>query len=239
MKKAAIIVAIVLLVLYLIAGYFIGGLPVASKIMGSNKPVDLGVEISVDGAYQGLDALGQPTTVAELQEIVDNPDSFGTVQTTLTEEEASSLMALNNIPDFPARLTQIKFNDDGTVESSGIIWLNKFPTFLSRNGVSSEGIEKVMGYIGFMDSTTYYMKGTFSISNNNVDLNMDSVKVGRISLPTGIINDNKGSVENTVSNILTNNGYNIRSLYVSDGKVNVDMDQPLGSIVPWLHYVQS
>lgn len=96
-----------------------------------------------------------------------------------------------------------------------------------------------MGYIGFMDSTTYYIKGTFSISNNNVDLDMDSVKVGRINIPTGVINDNRGSVENTVSNILTNNGYNIRSLYVSDGKVNVDMDQPLGSIVPWLHYVQS
>lgn len=239
MKKAAIIVAVVLLVLYLIAGYFIGGLPVASKVMGSNKPVDLGIEISVDGAYQGLDAMGQPTTVEELQEIVDNPDSFGTVQTTLTEEEASSLMALNNAPDFPARLTQIKFNDNGTMESSGIIWLDKFPAFLARNGVSSEGIEKVMGYIGFMDSTTYYIKGTFSISNNNVDLDMDSVKVGRINIPTGVINDNRGSVENTVSNILTNNGYNIRSLYVSDGKVNVDMDQPLGSIVPWLHYVQS
>ncbi len=239
MKKAAIVTAVVLLVLYLIAGYFIGGLPIASKIMGSNQPVDLGIEISVDSAYQGLDALGQPTTVEELQEIADNPDSFGTVQTTLTEEEASSLMALNNIPDFPARLTQIKFNDDGTIESSGIIWLDRFPTFLARNGVSSEGVEKVMGYIGFMDSTTYYMKGTFSISNNNVDLDMDSVKVGRISLLTGIINDNKGSVENTISNILTNNGYNIRSLYVSDGKVNVDMDQPLGSIVPWLQYVQS
>ena len=211
MKKAAIVTAVVLLVLYLIAGYFIGGLPIASKIMGSNQPVDLGIEISVDSAYQGLDALGQPTTVEELQEIADNPDSFGTVQTTLTEEEASSLMALNNIPDFPARLTQIKFNDDGTIESSGIIWLDRFPTFLARNGVSSEGVEKVMGYIGFMDSTTYYMKGTFSISNNNVDLDMDSVKVGRISLLTGIINDNKGSVENTISNILTNNGYNIRS----------------------------
>jgi hypothetical protein len=239
MKKAAIVIVVIVLVLYLIAGYFIGGLPVASKIMGSNQPVDLGIEISVDGAYQGLDALGQPTTVEKLQEIADNPDSFGTVQTTLTEEEASSLMALNNAPDFPARLTQIKFNDDGTMESSGIIWLDKFPAFLARNGVSSEGIEKVMGYIGFMDSTTYYIKGTFSISNNNVDLDMDSVKVGRISLPTGVINDNRGSVENTISNILTNNGYNIRSLYVSDGKVNVDMDQPLGSIVPWLHYVQS
>ena len=239
MKKAAIVIAVIFLVLYLVAGYFIGGLPVVSKIMGSNEPLDLGVEISVDDAYQGLDALGQPTTVEELQEIADNPDSFGTVQTTLTEEEASSLIALNNAPDFPARLTQIKFNDDGTIESSGIIWLDKFPAFLSRNGVSSKGIEKVMGYVGFMDSTTYYMKGTFSISNNNVDLNMDSVKVGRVSIPAGVINDNKGSVENTVSDIFTNNGYYIRSLYVSDGKVNIDMDQPLGSIVPWLGYVQS
>ena len=90
MKKVVLIIAIVLLVLYLIAGYFIVGLPVASKIMGSNNPVDFGVEISVDSAYQGLDALGQPTTVEELQEIVDNPGSLGTVQTTLTEEEASS-----------------------------------------------------------------------------------------------------------------------------------------------------
>jgi len=238
MKKAVIIIVIVLGALYLTAGYFLGMVPGASRLMGTNKPIDLGVEISVDSAYQGLGSLGQPANVEELRKIADNPDSFGTVQTTLTEEEASSLMSLNQAADFPARLTQIKFNDDGSIESSGVIWIDRFSKFLARNGVSSAAVEKVIGYIGFMDSTTYYVKGTFSITNNNVDLDMDSLKVGRINIPIGVINDNKGSVENTISNILTNNGYTIRSLYISNGKVNVDMDQPLGSIVSWLNFVQ-
>lgn len=238
MKKAVIVIVIILGALYLTAGYFLGMVPGASRLMGTNKPIDLGVEISVDRAYQGLGSLGQPVNVEELRVIADDPDSFGTVQTTLTEEEASSLMALNQAADFPARLTQIKFNDDGSIESSGVIWIDRFSKFLARNGVSSDAVEKVIGYIGFMDSTTYYVKGTFSITDNNVDLEMDSLKVGRINIPMGVINDNKGSVENTISNILTNNGYTIRSLYISNGKVNVDMDQPLGSIVSWLNFVQ-
>jgi len=238
MKKALIFVAIIHCALYFTAGYFLGMVPGASRIMGTNKPIDLGVEISTDSAYQGLGVLGQPVNVEELRGIADDPDSFGTVQTTLTEEEASSLMALNQAPDFPAKMTQIKFNDDGSIESSGVIWVDRFSKFLARNGVSSNAVEKVIGYIGFMDSTTYYVKGTFSITNNNVDLHMDNIKIGRINVPMGVINDNKGSIENTISNILTNNGYTIRSLYVSNGKVNVDMDQPLGSIVSWLHFVQ-
>ena len=237
MKRTLLIIVIVLGGLYLIAGYFLGNVPVASKLLGTNKPIDLGVELSVDEAYEGLDALGHPTSIEELQEIAENPESYGTVKTSLSEEEASSLMAINQAPDFPARLTQMKFYDDGSMETSGMIWINKLPDFLARNGVSSEGISKVMEYVGFMDSANYYMKGKFSITNNYVTMDVDTFKIGRITIPSGVINDNKGYVENTVSDIIVNNGYTIRSLTISDGKVNVDMDQPLGSIVPWLNMV--
>ena len=56
------IVAGVLIGAYFVAGYFLGNLPIASDLLGTNKQRDLGIEISVASANTGLIALNKPTT---------------------------------------------------------------------------------------------------------------------------------------------------------------------------------
>jgi len=79
---------------------FLGNVPIASKLLGTNKPRDLGVKISIPSAYQGLNDLKKPVTPQDVQAILKNPKSYQTVKATITQEEASSLLAVGDIPDF-------------------------------------------------------------------------------------------------------------------------------------------
>ena len=78
------IVLAVVVVLYFVAGYFLGNLPIASSLFGTNKPRDLGIEITTDSAYAGLSNLNHPTTLEELQAVIDDPSEFTSVETSMT-----------------------------------------------------------------------------------------------------------------------------------------------------------
>ena len=65
MKKLIVIVSVLVvicLVVLFAAGYFLGNIPVISGLLGTNKAVDLGAEISLEQSYAGLEAL--KTTLA-------------------------------------------------------------------------------------------------------------------------------------------------------------------------------
>jgi hypothetical protein len=83
----------------------------------------------------------------------------------------------------------------------------------------------------------YYAEGTCSITNNRLNLDVDKLQIGRISLPTNFVEDNKQSVSNYVERSLKDAGYNIRSMSISEDKVAFDMDRPLADLEPWLKFV--
>ena len=241
MKKLAIILSIILVIvlgLYFTAGYFLGNLPIASDILGTNKPRDLGAELSTDNAYEGLAALGHPTTTDELQAIIDNPASFTKVKATLTDDEVSSLISAT---DLPVKLVQVRFGEDDTVEVSGMLNISGMREALISTDASDETIDTVMDYASKVDWMIFYVSGGLSINNNQVDLDIDKLQLGRISLPENIkekMDENMGQLEDFISDALTDQGYDIRELSISEGKVNLDLDRPLSSITPWLDYIQ-
>ncbi len=241
MKKLIIVLSILVvlgLVALFAAGYFLGNVPVVSKLMGTNKAVDLGVKITIDSANQGLKDMRMPTTSQELEALAKNPQSFRTIKTSLTQEEVSSLLALGEIPNFPLKLTQVKFNPDGTAESSGVLNTGELKTFLRNNGVSSDVIDKVDDYVKVEGWVNYYAKGTFRIDNNKVALNMSSVQIGKISVPGDLVSNNSAAVGDYVSKSLVRNGFNVRKMAVSGGKLEMDADRPLAAMKPWLKFVQ-
>jgi hypothetical protein len=235
--RRLVIFAVFLLALYFVAGYFLGNLPVASKLLGTNTPRDLGVEISVDNASAGLAALKKPTTTAALDAIMKNPQSYTRVNGSLTNEQASSLVSLGDIPDFPLKFVQIKFGDSGQVEVSGVLDVVKLQSVLDDYGVSGGIVDTVMNIVKNAKWVNVYASGTLSISNNAVTSDLEKLEIGRISVPLGWVEDNTTSILNGVGNSLTSSGYNIRSMTISQGKVNFDMDRPLSSISPWLNFV--
>lgn len=232
------IIAVVLIGIYFVAGYFLGNLPIASKLLGTNKAKDLGVAISVQSAQQGLQALRGPLTAADLTAITQNPKSYTTVKTTLTDEQASSLLAIGDIPDFPFRNTQLKFGDGGKVQASGILDITKLQAALDDVGASGETVDKIMNIAKAAKYMPFYMEGTMSVTNNRVTTAVDQMQMGRINLPNDWVNGNSGSIADSIARTLTSKGYNIRKLTVTQGKIDMDMDRPLSSIEPWLKLVQ-
>ena len=236
--KLGIVVAI-LIVLYFIAGYFLGNLPIASSLLGTNKPRDLGVKISVDSAVDGLEALNKPTSISDLKAIAANPSSYTRVKATIDEAEASSLLSLGDIPDFPFKLVQINFGSGGEVQASGVLDINALQKVLEDYGASGEVVDQVMGIVKNAKYMTFYMEGNFSMTNNQLDAEVDSLQLGRINLPVDMVKDNSDSITNYVERSLIESGYNIRSIRVSDGNITFDMDRPISSIAPWLKMVEA
>jgi hypothetical protein len=240
MKKLIIVVSILVfvgLVVLFVAGYFLGNVPVVSKLLGSNKPVDLGVTISTDNAYRGLKELNIPTHAGDLQAVVQNPSSFKTIKASLTQEEVSSLLALGDIPDFPLKLTQVRFNPDGSMESSGVLDIDLLKTFLEKNGLTASQIETVNNYLKLKGKVNYYAKGRFSITNNRVSLDLEQIKAGNINIPNKVFQDNTATVENFVSNSLTANNIYVRNMSLSGGRLQLDVDRPISNLNPWLKFV--
>ena len=231
------VLLVVLLGLYFVAGYFLGNLPIASRLLGTNTPKDLGVSISTQSATEGLIALRKPTSFAQLEAITKNPQSYTKVTGSLTSEQASSMVSLGDIPDFPLKFVQIKFEDGGRVEVSGVLDVVKLQSTLAQYGVSGGIVDTIMNIVKNAKWVNVYASGTLSISNNVVTSNLEKLEIGRIPVPIGWVKDNTTSILNGVGNSLKSSGYNIRSLTISQGKVSLDMDRPLSSIDPWLNFV--
>jgi hypothetical protein len=92
---SASVIVVLFLVVFFVAGYFLGNVPLASAMLGSNKPKDPRVKITVDNAYSGMKDLKCPTTPQEVEAIQKNPKSYTTVKATLTQDEASSLFSVS------------------------------------------------------------------------------------------------------------------------------------------------
>jgi hypothetical protein len=241
MKKwliALIVLVVIGLAIFFVAGYFLGNVPIASKLLGTNKSRDLGVTLSTEAAYSALSALDKPVTADELIALRNNPSSYTSVRATLTESEASSLLAIGQIPDFPFRLTQLKFGDNGAVQASGVIDTAALQKALQDANASGEIVDKVMGIVKTAKYVNFYIDGTCSIVNNRVDATISKAEIGKIGLPVDIVQNNSASIANGVANELRSRGYNIRSMTITNGKVALDMDRPISSINPWLDMVQ-
>jgi len=242
MKNLIIVLGVIIgivLILYFVAGYFLGNLPVASALLGTNKPKDLGIELSTESALAGLQSLNMPLTVDNLEDIYNNPESYTRVNASIGEEEASSLISLGDINDFPFRLVQINFGDDGSVKASGVVDIAVLEAALRDYGASGEVMDRVMGIVKNAEYMNFYMEGNCSIRNNQVDAELDKLQIGRIGLPTDFVQDNAASITGYVERSLTNAGYNIRSMTISEGEVNFDMDRPISNLSPWLKFVES
>ena len=240
MKKfltGLLVFAGILVVLYFVAGYFLGNLPIASALLGTNKPRDLGINISTESAMQGLRELNKPVSAADLQKIAANKTAYTKVKASLGEAEASSLVSLADLPNFPFKLVQMKFGDNGEVQTSGVINIADLEAALRKYGASGDVIDQVMGVAKSAKWVNFYAEGTCSIRNNQVTADINKLELGRIGLPDDLVNNNTGAVAGYVQNSLTSSGYNIRSMTISQGKVDLDMDRPISSIQPWLKFV--
>lgn len=185
-----------LVVPLLIAGYF-GLVPGLSSLMGANKAKDLGVTYT-PADYQTFLAKTQ-TTMQDFANAPANPEKPGkkvvfanpvtVADQTVTQEELTAAINESGWLWMPIDNTQVKLTD-GTVEISGNLQLDYIVQFISFIGGVGYGQAEIDQAISWgkklVNNAPIYIKANGSVVNNQLQLAVQEVQIGRYNVPVDI-----------------------------------------------------
>lgn len=230
-KKRNIIIALAaIFVLFIItpvmvAGYY-GFVPILSTIMGARQAKDLGVTYTQQDYVNYL-----AKTKTDLQNFADAPDNpekpgkkvvFANpreeTDLNLTQEELTAAINESEWVWMPISGAQVKLTD-GTVEISGNLQLDNiasFINFIGGVGYSQDDVDRAVGWAkSLINDAPVYIKAQGSVENNQLNLNVEQVTVGRYTIPNNIAQTALAS--GTQSAISRTPGLDAKSAILNDG----------------------
>jgi hypothetical protein len=235
-KKFVVGLIVVIIVVVLGLGY-LGFVPGVSKMLGSDKPRDLGI------TYTDAD-LKSITSKNRVQRIVleSAPDiksifvlkGSQAITNVFTDKEITARLGQESDWLFnPFTNVQIKIGENGIVEASGTVRVDRLKSYAEATGVSSTDIETISKgmdkYKVPRISFPAYVKGNLSIENNRVNIDVSELHIGKIPVPKGLYSQAKRSFEDFVYERLTSGGYGslyVKSLSFSNGKMSFSGNIP-------------
>ncbi|MDD4876939.1 MAG: hypothetical protein PHQ86_07420 [Dehalococcoidales bacterium] len=189
-----ITVGSLILIAILVLGYF-GFMPGVSAVFGSDKPVDLGVTYTEQDRQAGRVKAGWE--VKALSADLPPEESLrysgqNQIDTTFSEKELNAWIN-KEWKYFPISDCQIRINDDSTVEFSGKLHTNRLEDFAQAFGFS-EAYSTITDYLDewyIIGNPVIYIKFSGGVTNGAiVNAKVLKLKVGRLSIPNSIIDDN-------------------------------------------------
>jgi len=252
MKKSLKVLLVVVVGLVLVGVIILGMLgfiPGLSTLLGANRPRDLGVTYT-EADYAAArsksqleyEALPSDTSVEQsLQRSGTRP-----VTATWSSAELSALMNDRPWRYWPIKDVQLRVNNDGTAELSGVVMRDKLPGYGAAIGVPQAVIDTVVKFLP--PNPAFYVKAKTSLTNNQVsDFDVQSVYLGKLSIPvdtllslqsvnlvprayaedlTGELTKYSGKkaavVEFINARLSKITGFFAKRAYFSDGKLNFD-----------------
>ncbi len=227
-----IAVPVVLLAAVVLGLGYLGLVPGVASVFGSDKPRDLGVK----AAQADLQSANAKTGV-KLVELPPSSTPQGSIKysgqipvnNSFTDEELTALAGNSKWKFNPFQNVQIKIGDDGTLEASGILRVERLQGYATATGVSSETVNMVMDKLKVVPNSTppFYIKGTGSVVNNRVSADVQQLEVGRFSVPSNLISDNKGAITSFLNDKITKiPGLSVKSATLSNGTIKFDGTLP-------------
>lgn len=223
------VVAVVLVVLAL--GYF-GFVPGLSTLLGGDKPRDLGVRFTqADLESYHTKRQGQVVLTTPGAPPADSMAYAGSVdvRASYTSEELTAVAAerAGQWAYWPITDWQVKIGQDGTVETSGVIRMDRALGYAAAMGFPQETVQQAMGALKVVaGNPTFYVRGTGSVTNNRVSLNIQQAQIGRLPVPASLISSNMGAIAAAGEQILDRSGVTIRSASFAGGQLHFDGTQP-------------
>ena len=225
--KAFIGFLLVLIIVVVGLGGYLGFIPGVSTIFGSDKPRDLGVKVTLEDSKKAQEMTG--VILAELPSDTPVSQSIkfeGKKDVKVSFDNVSGSAIMNNRPwkYYPFYDVQVKIHPDGTIESSGMINMDKVFQYTESLGFATADVEKAMNdYKIPKMNLPYYIKGKGEVINNKVTLDVETVQAGRLSIPSSIISENQHRAIDVVETAINRlDGFYAKSLKVEDGKVVFD-----------------
>jgi hypothetical protein len=199
------------------------------KYFLSGSPRDLGVKYTQADYTQTHEKIGTEVVVATSPVSIKDSLQFSGKKESKISINSSEVTAYLNADKYvytPLSKVQIKINADGTGEASGILNIKNFITFVSLT-TPTEDVQKAIDKFKISANPPFYAKGTLVVTNNQVQFNISELEVGRIPVPQNYVSENQGALNDFATKRLNSiPNLQVRSLTLTDGKVNLDATVP-------------
>jgi hypothetical protein len=224
------IVVIVVIVAVLGLGY-LGLIPGVSSLFGSDKPRDLGVKVT----QANLDSANAKTGVklVTLQSAKSPKESISysgqkNLKAEFSSEEITAMLANGKWKYSPVSDCQVRFNQDGSVEVSGLLRVDRIYSYAEATGIPASDVKQFLDALKLGSvNPPFYMKGTASAKDNKATVNFESIEIGRLNVPADLIANNKtrliGLAEDRARQVP---GLNAKSLTFANGIMQFDGTVP-------------
>lgn len=222
LKSLLIISTILTVISILVVGYF-GFIPGLSRVLGSDRPRNLGVTYS-DADYQSMsgktgvviNSLPESTPATAAITVSGQRQ----VNASFTAAEMTAAINRNTWKYFPFTNVQIKINPDNSIEAAGLVEVNRLMEYAQAMGAKGEDIENGMKELNLpFTSFPFHAKVKGSVSNNKLNVETFTLEVGRFPLPRGIATQIQETLVPLVEFKLQNNpSISVQSASIEEGQ---------------------
>lgn len=230
MKK--LFFGLIVIVTLLVSGLaYLGVVPFISPLI--TKPRDLGVKAdpSLVVAFEEANEMKNELPNGVVPEGRE-PEYSGnkTLNVEINNAEITSIFSYwkNQYNKMPIKDVQVKINDDGTGEASGILEVSTAIMMAKQLNYSDEDIEKGKSYVQYVaGDLPFYIKGVASVSNNKVSMSPSEIIIGRVTLPESLVSPvakvSSDVIERRMNQIP---GLNVKELTLENGAIHLVADVP-------------
>jgi hypothetical protein len=182
------IAAVLVIAIVLVLGY-LGLIPGVSNLMGTNKPRDLGI-IYTQADYNSARAKSKiayevlPSGTPASQSLQRSGQN--NINTAWSSAEITSLMNGRPWKYWPYKDVQVKLNEDGSAEISGVLDKSKILNYAAAINLPTEVVKYAVNFLPA--DPVFYVKGRATLTENKVGLfEPQKVEIGRMPLPLGTL----------------------------------------------------
>jgi len=231
MLKIATLPVVLIAAVALGLGY-LGLLPGVSSVFGSDKPRDLGIrvgeaDLASGRAKSGMSFVELPPTTSPVGSIRHSGQVA--VSQTFTDRELTALARASRWIYNPFQDVQIKIGNDGSMEASGILRVDRLNGYAQATGVSSEVVKAVMERLQILPNSAppFYIRLTGSVVDNRVSGDILQLEIGRLTVPSNLISENKGAIISFLNDKITKiQGLSVKSATLTNGAVRFEGTLP-------------
>jgi len=203
---------------------YLGLIPQIAKIVGSDKPRDLGIKYTDKILLETREKSGvEVKTLMPTDNPAETISYMGkhAMETSFSSEELTAAVNNRTWKYNPVSNVQIKIPGN-EIEASGYLLTDRIIGFVLATGGSKFDISMVMRYVKLPGGKIpFYVKTTGEMKSNNLTFNVSTLEAGRLPLPLSLVNRYKPQITEFIQEREDFvRGLSIDSLTLVDGKMN-------------------
>jgi hypothetical protein len=237
LKILMVVIIFIILVIVLMVGYY-GFVPGLSTVMGADKPKDLGVKYTKAHYDQFSNKLNGDiipiTTSVSPAESITYSGKID-VNKDFSQEEISSRLNYGRWKYMPIKNVQVRINNDGSLEFSANLVMDRIAGFIEREGMGKWSIDDVSKGMNFIKlvrvDPPIYARLKASISNNQPNGNIEAITVGKFNVPLETVNANETAISLFRAITSKASSFYAKSVTFNQGKMHFEGTLPAKMMV--------